>query len=100
MSGSSVARFVHVGHDGMIVPLAAVEALHAAEAAGHRVTIDGAELFVEAGPGVEPLTEDQLVNLRRWRYHVRMLVTHEHTDIRPIVPCPIGTHQAGERGAS
>lgn len=73
----SNTRFVHL-QGGLVVPLGAVEAALAIERAGHHLTLDGADLFVEPrGGDVDP---DDLANLRRWKPHVRMLLAYTPSD--------------------
>jgi len=76
VSACSPDRFVVFNDDGGIVPTAAYDALRDVWDAGHQVYLDPADnnVVVERGRGLPPIPADQITALRRWRYHVRMLV--------------------------
>lgn len=73
---TSNERFVHLRH-GLIVPVEAVEAALAIERAGHRLRLDGPDLFVEPNGALDP---HDLEQLRRWKPHVRMLLAYTACD--------------------
>lgn len=69
-------RFVHLQH-GLIVPVEAVAAALRIERAGHRLTVDGPDLLIQPHGSVDP---HDLEELRRWKPHVRMLLSYTPTD--------------------
>lgn len=86
-------RFLYL-QAGLIVPIAAVDALLAIEAAGHKITLDGEDLLVEPRGHLDDHDLDQL---RRWKQHCILLLRytandrhhrndqHPRPDVGPIV---------------
>ena len=74
MSSSLTDRFIVFNDDGGIVPTDAYQALRMVMDAGHNVALDGAGVVVERGRGLPPIDPEHLAALRRWRYHIRMLL--------------------------
>ena len=78
---------------GMVVPLAALTVLLAAEDRGYRLAVDGDDLIVTAEPG-NPLDRQILAALKAWKAHVRMLLTFTlddsppQSDGAPLTPVP------------
>lgn len=56
-------EFEHVS-DTLIVPLPAWRVVLAIEHAGHRMTVDGADIVIEPGVGLDP---QLLAEVRRWK---------------------------------
>ncbi|MDP3719344.1 MAG: hypothetical protein Q8T13_16405 [Acidobacteriota bacterium] len=69
-------RFVHLQR-GFVVPVEAVEAALAIENAGHRLTLDGADLLIVPSGPVDP---HDLEQLRRWKPHVLMILKYTADD--------------------
>ena len=67
----SNGRFVYL-QAGVVVPLAAVTAALNIEGAGHRLMLDGPDLFIETHGALD---EHDVAELRRWKPHVRLLLT-------------------------
>lgn len=90
--GGTVSEHLVFLSRGLVVPVGAFEAALAIERAGHRLHLDGSDLFIEPAGDVDP---DDLANLRRWKPHVRMLLAytpderHLHDGhVAPPVPGP------------
>lgn len=75
---SDVDRFVWL-QAGLVVPVAAVEAVLAIERAGHRVRIDrdGQHLLIENRGAIDP---DDLAALRKWKQHAILLLQYSASD--------------------
>jgi len=69
-------RFIWL-QDGLVIPMAAVEALLAVENAGHRITIDGDDVLIEPRGTVDA---DDLQQLRKWKQHVLLLLRYTPSD--------------------
>ena len=63
--------------DTLIVPLPAWRVVLAIEHAGHRITVDGADIVIEPGVGLDV---HLLAELKRWKPHAIMLLSYTADD--------------------
>lgn len=69
----------------MAVPLAAVQLVLDLERDGHRLSLDGPDIFVEPAADAAVSTE-HLALLKAWKRHVRMLITYTVDDRHLLSP--------------
>src|SRR5688572_5172958 len=72
----SASDFVHL-QGGMVVPLPVYLVVLAIERAGHRLTVDGDDIVIEPGRGLDPAL---IAALRRWKRHAIMLLGYTADD--------------------
>lgn len=61
----------------MIVPLPAYLVVLAVERAGHRLRVEGQDILIEPGAGLDPTL---LKELKRWKAHAIMLISYSPDD--------------------
>ena len=72
----SASEFVHLQR-GMVVPLPAYLVVLSIERAGHRLRVDGADILIQPGRGLDPAL---IAALRRWKRHAIMLLGYTADD--------------------